>query len=439
MKVNGLVPPTYKAGGKLVLLPITPMSRPTTLPNELIHSILGYINESDGNQALNACMPVSSQFLEIARSYVWRELQIEPVNVKKVAAKIKPEIARHVRELYIESGLRKTWLRDSKGLGFCLHHDFSKLQKLSLAFVTWASLSAANRKRLHELTQTPAFQDLRIIGVKDMPPTLIVGLTRLRHLVASSITMSTRPISLRPYTGRRTHLKTLSLAWVLGERNDTSWQEQVQGIVNLLSLLLSPMSPISLTELSAISVNIQLLTILRPDLSRIIEGCSETLECLKIRAGENLTHPGTQGLWEQTNEPLYLARHTALKSIFVHIECPEDDRLNFLINTLAPLGPATPLREITICVNDERVTRPLRHSDRLPYLDNVLARLKSFHLRRCTRERNFAGAIMAGLPRSASMISFIKLPLDSDSLLEQFSINESPHVDPWEGAVPLTL
>lgn len=430
----------------------------TSLPNELIHNILGYIDESDGPYALNACMPVSPQFLEIARSYVWRELQIEPVNVEQIAERIKPEIARHVRELYIESDrrLRKSWLRDPNGLGFCLHHNFSKLQKLSLAFVTWTSLSLANQMRLHELTQVPAFQDLRAIGVKDMPPSLIVGLRGLKHLVASSVTMSARPVSLPPFTGRRSHLESLSVAFVPSERQDTPWEGQVQGIVNLLSLLFSPVSPVSLTRLRAISVNIQLVTILRPGLYRALEACAATLECLKIRAGENHTFRG--GLME-TNEPLYLARHTALKSIFIHIECLEEDPLDWLIKTLATLGPTTPLREITICVNHEPMTRPFRKSDRWARLDHAFARLQSYSLRRvkfvllvhpsfcacvppqhcrqCTRERKFGQEITASLPRSVGVVFVIKVPSRYDAILELFSVNESA-IDPWQGAVPLT-
>ncbi|KAF8060805.1 hypothetical protein FPV67DRAFT_1673641 [Lyophyllum atratum] len=428
----------------------------TILPDEIIHNILGHIDEPR-HRALKAVMPVSPQFLDIARSHAWREMQLEPCTVDIHAEKIKPEIARHVRELYIESETRicKSWLGDSSKLGFCLHHNFPKLKKLSLDFVTWTSLSLANQIRLHELTQSPCFQDFRALGVTDMPLSLIAGLRTLKHLDASSITMSKQPVSLAPFTGRRTHLETLSLAFVPGERNDASWVSQVQGLVTLLDFILSTASPISLTGLRGLSINTRLVTVLRPGLCRALEDCSATLECLKIRAGCNFV---TQGGLIGTNEPLDLGRHTILKSILVHFEFFEDDVLDWLINTLATLDPSTPLKDLTICVNHHPATRRLRKSDKWAYLDNILSRLRSCSLRRvqfvvlvgpsgfcacvqgkhcrqCTRERKFGKAIATSLPRSAGTVSVVKIQDKYiDTLPVLFSVTEAKSDHIWEDA-----
>lgn len=253
------------------------------LPQELINLIISYLDEDW--QSLTACTTVSRAFLDTARSYLHFWVQIEESNVRGAAECITPDVAYHVRELYLESFHDNcSWL--SEGSLARLLPQLPRLRKVRLNRCSWQSLSSDLRAEVIRTLQRPSVRHVQIYGIENLPLSLFYTFGGVKHLELASISLASPwdlPASTTPH-GPRVELESLNLAVVDGELPTVNLSQQRKALIRVIDLYLSPSSVVDVTHLRHVSLDIELVKTVKRGLWRLLQACPATLKCLKLHA-----------------------------------------------------------------------------------------------------------------------------------------------------------
>jgi hypothetical protein len=170
--------------------------RQSRLPPELIDRIIDYLHDSPAD--LHTCARVCRAWLDPSRFHLFYTVSIRLMGDRKSAVFSKyrklyniirrcPRIAFHVRELRVGLGYHfwvlsgSTWLKITNILPPLLQ-SFTRIRKLQICDVGWASLTPDLRKSFRDLTALPSLVQLEVRLAS------FVKLDDLRSLIQPSLT-----------------------------------------------------------------------------------------------------------------------------------------------------------------------------------------------------------------------------------------------------------
>ncbi|KAF9474351.1 hypothetical protein BDN70DRAFT_908536 [Pholiota conissans] len=176
----------------------------STLPQELIESIIDELGHEDDTEALKQCSLVSRAFVYQSQRYLFRAIDLDRrLPRKKYYQRFhrligtRPHIGEHVRELRLGDngeddfdGSDVSWISSTKTLPHSLQL-LPRLESFSLTFnselTPWKSLPADLRSSIGRLFRLPTLHTVALEFITAFPPQLLMSLGQMRTLSLSCV------------------------------------------------------------------------------------------------------------------------------------------------------------------------------------------------------------------------------------------------------------